>query len=54
VLHSEQHFAPDLGMQLPAAGQSWQEVHFDVHITCEPIGANYTENLSVWYFLAKK
>lgn len=53
VLHTEQHFPSGLGMQLPAAGQPWEWIHLDVHITCEPAGASYTGNLSVWYVLDK-
>lgn len=53
VLHSEQHFPSGFGMQLPAEGQPWQQIHLDVHITCEPAGARYAGNLSVWYVLDK-
>lgn len=50
ILHTEQHFPAGLGMQLPA-GLPWQGTHLDVHITCEPKGATYNGNLSVWYIL---
>ena len=50
VLHTEQHFASGLGMQLPA-GEPWEHTHLDVHITCDPAGASYSGNLSVWYVL---
>jgi len=52
VLHSEQHFPIDVGMQFPA-GQPWEHIHLDVHLTCNPTGAGYSGNLSVWYVLDK-
>ena len=52
VLHTAQHFPVGLGMQLPA-GQPWEHIHLDVHLTCNPVGAGYSGNLSVWYRLDK-
>jgi hypothetical protein len=52
VLHTEQHFPAGIGMQL-SAGQPWEQVHLDVHVTCDPAGATYDGNLSVWYVLDK-
>lgn len=51
VLHTAQHFPAGVGMQLPAVGPPLESTHLDVHITCDPVGASYTGNLSVWYVL---
>jgi hypothetical protein len=53
VLHTERHFPLGVGMQLPGAGQPWENIHLDVHVACEPSGASYAGNLSVWYVLDK-
>lgn len=48
ILHTEQHFPADNGMQFPA-GQPMPQTHLDVHVSCDPAGAHYSGNLSVWY-----
>lgn len=48
-IHVEQHYR--VGMQLPAAGPDPLEPHLDVHMICEPSGAGFFGNLTVWYAL---
>lgn len=50
TISSDHTFNEDAEMQFPA-GQSMPQTHLDVHLTCEPKGAQYSGNLTVWYRL---
>jgi hypothetical protein len=52
VLHTEQHFPSERGMQFPT-GEPMLPSHLDVRLNCRLVGASYSGNLIIWYFLDK-